>query len=129
MALPPGLSIFDLSGRTALVTGASRGIGWEMARGLAAAGAAVAVVARDEKLLAERKAELAAISGRSAAIAADLADPRQADRVVAEAEVALGRVDILVNNAGGNHRKPLDEFELGDFERVMAINLTSCFAL
>ena len=129
MALPAGLSIFDLTGRTALVTGASRGIGWEMARGLAAAGASVAVVARDEALLARRAAELAADGRKSAAISADLSDPKQAVRVVAEAEAALGQVDILVNNAGVNHRRPLEEFDLVDFERVLAINLTSCFAL
>ncbi|WP_374446495.1 SDR family NAD(P)-dependent oxidoreductase [Stella sp.] len=129
MALPSGLSIFDLTGRVALVTGASRGIGWEAAKALAGAGASVALVGRDPETLAARVEELAAAGHGAAFFQADLSDPRVAATVVAACEDRFGHIDILVNNAGINHRRPLQEFELEDFERVVATNLTSCFAL
>jgi NAD(P)-dependent dehydrogenase (short-subunit alcohol dehydrogenase family) len=74
-------------------------------------------------------AEVAAMGGRAVAIAADLSEAAAGAAVVAACEKELGRVDILVNNAGINHRRPLQEFELADFERVIATNLTSCFVL
>ena len=129
MALPSGLSIFDLTGRVALVTGGSRGIGWETARAMAGAGATLALVGRDRATLDARVAEVAAMGGRAVAIAADLSEAAAGAAVVAACEKELGRVDILVNNAGINHRRPLQEFELADFERVIATNLTSCFVL
>lgn len=129
MALPSGLSIFDLTGRVALVTGGSRGIGWEAALALAGAGAAVALVGRDPATLAARVEELAAEGHSAAYFAADLSDPKVAASVAAACEDRYGHIDILFNNAGINHRRPLQEFELEDFERVIATNLTSCFAL
>ncbi|MCC7276300.1 MAG: glucose 1-dehydrogenase [Alphaproteobacteria bacterium] len=129
MPLPSGLSMFDLTGRVALVTGGSRGIGWEMARALATAGASVAVVGRDRATLDARVADLEGMGSAGFGIAADLSDPKAGAGVVAECEAHFGRVDILVNNAGVNHRRPLAEFDLADFERVLATNLTSCFAL
>lgn len=128
-SLPAGLSIFDLTGRVALVTGASRGIGWEAAKALAGAGASVALVGRDVTTLAERVGKLEAMGSSAAAFPADLSDPRVAETVVAACEDRYGKVDILVNNAGINHRRSLHEFDLADFERVIATNLTSCFAL
>lgn len=129
MELPSGLAVFDLTGRVALVTGASRGIGWEMARALAASGATVALVGRERATLEARVAELEAAGCKAAAIPADLSDAKAGEAVVAACEARFGRVDILVNNAGVNHRRSLQEFELADFERVLATNLTSCFVL
>jgi 3-oxoacyl-[acyl-carrier protein] reductase len=90
-----------LGGRTALVTGASLGIGRAIARELAAEGVAVAMLARNAQRLAEAAAAVAAETGaRTLPIAADLADPAQLDAAMARAEAAFGRIDILVNNAG-----------------------------
>src|SRR5438067_1129106 len=89
--------MFDLSGQAALVTGASGGIGGAIARALHAQGAAVAVAGTRADVLAALAAEL---GERAHAITADLADPEAVDRLVREAEPALGKVDILVNNAG-----------------------------
>lgn len=114
----------DLTGRRALVTGGSRGIGEALAKALADAGAAVAIAARDPKRLAETAARLG--KGKPlATVAVDLADPQAARRMVAEAAQALGGIDILVNNAGGAVRGPLLELDPAAFGALMALNVTS----
>jgi NAD(P)-dependent dehydrogenase (short-subunit alcohol dehydrogenase family) len=96
-----GTDIFSLAGKTALVTGASRGIGAGLAVGLARAGADVAVTARSEAALVEVADSVADTSRRSLAIPADLTAAGDVDRLVAHAIAEFGHIDILVNNAGG----------------------------
>jgi 2-deoxy-D-gluconate 3-dehydrogenase len=118
---------FDLSGRTAVVTGARRGIGRALALGLARAGADVAVVARTA---AEDVAgEIERLGRRCVPIAADLAYPAQVDRVIPAAVQAFGRVDILVNNAGIGTRGPALDVTPHDWHRVLQVNLHAVFAL
>ena len=118
-----------LTGRRALVTGGSRGIGAEIVRRLAADGAAVAFTygasAREaEKLVAE----VAADGGTAVAIQADSADPEQVVRSVDEALTALGGLDILVNNAGVAYIEAVASFPLEQFDRLVAVNIRGMFA-
>jgi len=121
--------MFDLKGKIALVTGASRGLGWAMAESLAQAGAHVVLNARDPQVLASRVAELQA-RGLSAEHAAfDVTDTAAAERCVSDIAKRHGGLDILLANAGINHRVPITEFELADFQRVMDTNFTSVWVL
>jgi gluconate 5-dehydrogenase len=111
--------LFDLSGRTALVTGSTRGLGFALAHGLAGAGARVAINGRTHEACEAAAAEL------------DGAFPAPFD-VTDEASIAagvaaIGQIDILVNNAGINVRAPLEAFSLEDWQRVLDVNLTSAF--
>ena len=120
---------FSLQGRVALVTGASRGLGWAMASGLAEAGATLILCGRDEATLDERVAALRASGARASAAVFDVADRGAAGKVVDAVVKEQGRLDILVNNAGINHRRPLAEFADEDWDQVIATNLSSCFTL
>ncbi len=118
--------MFSLSGKVALVTGASRGLGWAMAQSLAKAGARVVLAGRDETALRSRAGEL----GEAGTwVAFDVTDHAAAARAVAQIGEREGRLDILVNNAGIQHRRPLREFETADFQRVLDTNLTSVWVL
>ena len=121
--------MFDLSGKVALVTGASRGLGWAMAQSLAQAGAHVALNARDEAALRARVAELAAQGLSGEACAFDVTDSALAQAQVAALAQRRGRLDIVVANAGINHRQPITDFELADFQRVLDTNLVSVWVL
>lgn len=121
--------MFDLSGKVALVTGASRGLGWAMAQSLAQAGAHVALNARDEAALQARVAELAAQGLSGEACAFDVTESALAQARVAELAQRRGRLDIVVANAGINHRQPITDFELADFQRVLDTNLVSVWVL
>ena len=115
---------FSLDGRVALVTGASRGLGFAMAQALAEHGATVIVNARDETALAEAARKLNADH-----LAFDVADPKQGRTALDEIVARHGKLDILINNAGIQHRRPLTEWEDADFDRVIAVNLSACFRL
>jgi 3-oxoacyl-[acyl-carrier protein] reductase len=118
----------DLAGRTALVTGASRGIGRAVAIALAEAGAGVAVNYLERKAEAEAVVQAIGNLGRkAAALQADVSDARSVASLVERTESALGPVDILVNNAGIALRRGLDELTEADFDRTMAVNLKSVF--
>lgn len=121
--------MFDLSGKVALVTGASRGLGWAMAQSLAECGAHVVLNARDAKVLSERVAQLKTKGWSGEAAAFDVTDHEAGARAVAAAHEKHGRFDILIANAGIQHRAPITEFETPDFERVLATNLTGVWAL
>jgi gluconate 5-dehydrogenase len=121
--------MFDLKGKVALVTGASRGLGWAMAESLAKAGAHVALNARDPKALDQRVAELTAQGLAGEAAPFDVNDAAAATGCVEGLVARHGRFDILVANAGVNHRAPVGEFGLADFERVIGTNLTGVWVL
>jgi 2-dehydro-3-deoxy-D-gluconate 5-dehydrogenase len=115
----------SLAGRVALVTGASRGIGRAIALKLAALGADVGLVQRGEARDVVEAAE--ALGRRTHAVRADLERPEQAGRAVEEVAEALGRLDVVVANAGTIVRRPALEATLEEWERVIAVNLTSVF--
>jgi 3-oxoacyl-[acyl-carrier protein] reductase len=118
----------DLTNRVALVTGASRGIGRDIAIALAGAGARVAVNYRTASSRADEVVhEIAAAGGTAVALQADVSDPMAATALVREAEVRLGPIDILVNNAGILARKPLDELGPADWDEAIRVNLSSAF--
>ena len=117
-----------LSSRTALVTGASRGIGKAIALALATAGANVAVNYRERKADAEATVKAVAALGRkAAAFQADVSDAKAVAELVRQAETALGPIDILVNNAGIAVRRGLEDLTEADFDRTIATNLKSAF--
>jgi NAD(P)-dependent dehydrogenase (short-subunit alcohol dehydrogenase family) len=124
------LDAFDLADRKALVTGASRGLGEAMARGLAHAGADVAIVGRDRQTLQEALAGILAGTDRTGvAIAADLSRREEAERAAREALDALGRVDILVSNAGANVPQPIGGITDEAWDEVLAVHVSSAMAL
>ncbi len=118
--------VIDLSGKVALVTGGSRGIGRAIAERLYAAGAHVAVLARDETRAAEVAATLTG-RGKAMPVAADVADPEQVAQVVTQIEEALGPIDILVNNAGVTKDGVLVRMSNDDWDTVLDVNLKGAF--
>jgi gluconate 5-dehydrogenase len=117
------LGIFDLSGRRALVTGSSQGIGLALARGLAGAGAEVVLNGRD---LAKLAAAAAGVPG-ARVLAFDATDHAAVRAAVDGFEAATGPLDILVNNAGMQHRTPLEDFPPEAFERLLHTNISTVF--
>jgi 2-deoxy-D-gluconate 3-dehydrogenase len=115
---------FDLSGRVAVVTGGNGGIGFGMAEGLAEAGAAVAIAARNREKSEEAVARLAASGAASAFIPFDVADPESCREMVRRAVERFGRLDILVNNAGMSIRKPPEDYAVAEGHTVLDTNLT-----
>jgi len=121
---------FSLTGRVALVTGGSKGLGKAFTRGLAEAGADVVIASRNVDELHDALAEiLDGTTARGAVVAADLARRADAGRLAAEAESAFGRIDILVNNAGTNHLAAIDEIADEQWDRVLELNLSAAMAL
>jgi 3-oxoacyl-[acyl-carrier protein] reductase len=119
--------IFDLTGRVALVTGASSGLGVRFAEVLASAGASVALVARRTDRLSEVKARIEAAGGRAIATGADVLDRRAMVRAFDEAEKAFGTVTILVNNAGVAHANRAVDLPEAEWRRVLGTNLDAVF--
>lgn len=120
------ISLFDLTGRTAFVTGASRGLGLQMARALARAGADLVVTARSLESLAEPCRELRDLGRTVTPVALDLRDEASI-RAAAAAAVAAGPIDVLVNNAGCNVRRPALEVTWDDWNTVLDTNLRGTF--
>jgi 3-oxoacyl-[acyl-carrier protein] reductase len=118
--------MFDLTGQTALVTGASGGIGGAIARALHRQGAAVGLTGTREAALATLAAEF---GERAHVLAADLTDPDAPDRLVRDAEAALGQIDILVNNAGITRDNLALRMREEDWRAVIEVNLTAAFRL
>ena len=119
--------LFDLTGRTALVTGSSQGLGLAIARGLAQAGAAVVLNGRDREKLSATMRTLDAEGARVAMAAFDVTDGEAAMREVEEIESKFAPIDILVNNAGIQRRAPLAEMTEAQWREVIDTNLTSAF--
>jgi gluconate 5-dehydrogenase len=119
--------LFDLRGRTALVTGSSQGLGFALARGLAQAGAALVLNGRDEAKLAAAADTLRAEGARVAIARFDVTDGEAARRAVEQVETEFAPVDILVNNAGIQRRAPLAEMTEAQWREVVDTNLTSAF--
>ncbi len=121
---------FDLTGKIAVITGGNGGIGLGMARGLAEAGANLAIVGRNADKSAEAARALADATGRVAlAFTADVAVEDDCRRLAGEVVEKFGRLDILINNAGINIRRPPQVMTLDEWRRVMDVNLTSAFLL
>jgi 2-dehydro-3-deoxy-D-gluconate 5-dehydrogenase len=118
------MTLFDLSGRVAVVTGGNGGIGLGMARGLAAAGATIVVAARNSE---KAVAAVAALGGSSAFIGLDVADESSCRAVIEQTADRFGRLDILVNNAGTSIRKPPETYTATEWHAVLDTNLTGAF--
>jgi len=120
-------SLFDLTGRTAIVTGGSRGLGAEMAEGLAEAGAAVFLAARREEWLTPTVERMTDHGFQCSGALCDVSKKEDVARCVAEALGAFGRVDILVNNAGITWGAAAEEMPLEKWKAVLDVNLTGAF--
>jgi NAD(P)-dependent dehydrogenase (short-subunit alcohol dehydrogenase family) len=118
-----------LAGRVAVITGGSRGLGRAMALALAAEGARIALVARDEAKLAETAAAVRAAGGEAATFTADVALEPSVDTLRDAVLARFGHAHILINNAGMNLRKPIHEYSLEEWMRVVNTNLTSVFLM
>ena len=121
------MSPFDLTGRVALVTGGNGGIGLGMARGLAAAGAAVMIAGRNTAKNAEAVRTLTELGAKAASLEADLTREADCRGMAEETSRRLGGLHILINNAGTNIRKRPEEYTLADWRTVIDTNLTSAF--
>ena len=120
-------SLFDLSGKTALVTGSSRGLGYEIARGLGHAGASLIVNGRNEDTLRKAERSLRDEGLTVCSLSMDVLDENQIRERIPETEKQRGSIDILVNNAGIQRRGKLEEFDLTTWQAVLDANLTSAF--
>ncbi|MGB6596631.1 MAG: glucose 1-dehydrogenase [Candidatus Acidiferrum sp.] len=119
--------LFDLSGRVAVVTGTSRGLGQYMARALAKAGADLVLTSRDASRLVPFEAEIRALGRRSISVELDVRCHDSIAKAVAAAEAAFGHLDILVNNAGCNVRKPALDVTWDDWNLILETNLRGSF--
>jgi NAD(P)-dependent dehydrogenase (short-subunit alcohol dehydrogenase family) len=122
-------SSLPLTGKLALITGASKGLGRAMALSLAGAGATIALVSRDESKLNNVKSEVEALSGKAEVFLADVRQEADVQRLEKEVAERCGKVQILINNAGINIRKNLTDFSLTEWQSVIDTNLTSVFLL
>jgi 2-dehydro-3-deoxy-D-gluconate 5-dehydrogenase len=119
--------LFDLSGKVAIVTGGNGGIGLGLARGLADAGADIAIVGRNEAKSKAAVDDITARGVKTISVAADVTDKAAVARMIERVTSELGRIDILINNAGINVRKPPHVLEIEEWESVIDTNLTSAF--
>ncbi|GAA4203844.1 glucose 1-dehydrogenase [Streptosporangium oxazolinicum] len=125
----PTDTLFSLTGRTALITGGSSGIGHAIAHALGHAGAAVIIVARRTTHLTKTLTQLHHHNITAAAITADLANPDDITRLCDEAPTLFGDIDILVNSAANNIRHPMTELTTDDYQQTMAVNITAPYLL
>ena len=119
--------LFDLTGRVALVTGGSIGLGRQVAQAFAEMGADVILCARKRERCEQAAAELRTLGVRTAAFACDVTNPEQVQEVVRATLAEFSRIDILVNNAGISWGAPLEEMRLADWHKVVETNLTGTF--
>jgi 2-deoxy-D-gluconate 3-dehydrogenase len=121
------MTLFDLTGRVALVTGGNGGIGLGMARGLAQAGAAVAIAARNRAKADAALAELRGLGAKATFIALDVRDETSCRVAIGKTVAEFGRLDILVNNSGTTVRKPPEKLTAAEWRLVLETNLTGAF--
>lgn len=120
-----GLKLFDLTGKTAIITGGSKGLGFSMAQGLASAGANIVLVSRNAEEAQQNAQSIADQFGVQAmGLSADVASEEQVAAMVEKVIATFGGVDILINSAGINIRRPINELSLDEFNQVMTINVT-----
>jgi NAD(P)-dependent dehydrogenase (short-subunit alcohol dehydrogenase family) len=122
-----GSGLFDLSGRVAIVTGTSRGLGQYMARALAKAGADLVLTSRTRESLRAFEAEIKGLGRRAVSLELDVRNLESIERMAADAEKAFGRLDVLVNNAGCNVRKPALDVTWDDWNLILDTNLRGSF--
>ena len=122
-------TLFDLGGKVAIVTGGNGGIGLGMVKGLAEAGAAVAIVGRNEVKSVAAVAELERDGARAISVVADVTDKAAVDAMAARVARELGRIDILVNNAGINRPEPAEDYPDAAWRKVMSLNIDAQFFL
>jgi NAD(P)-dependent dehydrogenase (short-subunit alcohol dehydrogenase family) len=120
-------NLFDLAGRVAIVTGASRGLGQYFARALAKAGADLVLTSRDKTRLASFESEMRAIGRRAISLELDVRDRESIEKMVSAAESEFGHLDVLVNNAGCNVRKPALDITWDDWNLILDTNLRGSF--
>ncbi|MGB7183034.1 MAG: SDR family oxidoreductase [Burkholderiaceae bacterium] len=123
----PGLGLFSLEGRRALITGSSQGIGFALAGGLAGVGAHVILNGRDTTRLTAAAARLRDVSATVDELSFDATDQAATDAAVNAYEADNGPIDILINNAGMQHRSPLEDFDPRAFDTLMRTNVYSVF--
>ena len=121
--------MFDLDGRVAIVTGGSRGLGLQIARGLGAFGASLALVARKKPELDAAVEQLTAAGCTAVGFVADLGRPEETSRLVERVLEHFGRIDILVNNAGATWGAPAEDYPLTGWNKVLGLNVTGLFLL
>jgi 2-deoxy-D-gluconate 3-dehydrogenase len=121
-------SLFDLSGKVAVVTGGNGGIGLGMATGLAQAGATLVIAGRDEHKNLAAVTQLQTLGATALAVPVDVQSEASIHALVEQAVKHFGRIDIWVNNAGMNIRKPPQDYELAEWNKVLQTNLTSAFS-
>jgi gluconate 5-dehydrogenase len=124
------LDQFRLDGQVALVVGGNRGLGFEMAKALAEAGASICILGRDEARNEQSRAHIAQEYGRECVAAAcDVADPQQVTTSIAAVVERFGKIDILINSAGINIRGAIGDVSLQDFEQVQRVNVTGTWLM
>src|SRR6201982_427744 len=119
--------LFDLSGRVAIITGGSVGLGRQMAEGLAEMGAHVVLCARKKERCRQAAEELKSLGGKALALGGDVKDPASIQAVADAALQQFGRIDILINNAGTSWGAPVEAMTLEQWNKVVETNLTGTF--
>ena len=119
--------LFDLSGKSALITGSSQGLGFELARGLGQAGATIILNGRNEAKLSKATESLQGLGATAHSLQMDILDDAQVQKKIPQIENRVGPIDILVNNAGIQRRGKLEDLDLATWQAVLDTNLTSVF--
>jgi len=120
----PGIKLFDMTGKSAIITGGSKGLGEAMAAGLASAGADVLLTSRNAEEVEATAAKIAEEYGHKAiGIAADVTEPDQVAAMTQRAMEEFGKIDVVINNAGINIRGPIDELKYEEFQQVQKVNV------
>ncbi|MFS0616179.1 SDR family oxidoreductase [Priestia megaterium] len=121
--------LFDLTGKTAIITGGGRGLGEQMAEGLAEAGANIVLCSRKKEACQQVADRLATMGVKTLALACDISQPEDIKNVVHQTIETFGRIDILINNSGATWGAPVEEMPLEAWQKVMNINVTGTFLM